>query len=525
MDDMTAFERQVAGEFVRRAGPVRPVDAAAILAAVTAARSPEWRVQSLFSATKSVAAAAIVALFGGLLLAGVLTMPSEEQPPAVGASASPPVEPTDGPGFGPAGSFGETRRHGHHAVPLVDGRVLVVGGYYWDGAVGGVRYVAAAEVWDPETATFGPAGTLGEGRDGTSTTRLPDGRVLVVGGHVIIDPDTYPRGESDSYTSGEAQVWDPATESFHAAGSLEEGRWGHSATLLPDGRVLIVGGWDDGPIASAEVWDPETLAFGPAGSLNDARGDEQTAVLLPDGRVLVVGGQGPSTGPIASAEVWDPDTLTFSRAGALAETTPADSRAEARNRYTATLLQDGRVLFIGGGHHIERGAGSSYRDDRRAEIWDPETMSFGPGGALAEGRQDHTATLLPDGRVLVVGGYQEGVRPGQIASVEVWDPDTETFGQVGSLAEARAEHLATLLPDGRVLVVSGVAQRAGDDEIMTAELWDPDTGSFSPAGSLASRRSAHTATLLPDGRVLVIGPTATGGGSGRDPSGAEVWSP
>ncbi len=107
---------------------------------------------------------------------------------------------------------------------------------------------------------------------------------------------------------GSAEVWDAATASFDAAGSLQQARVGHTATLLPDGRVLVVGGvgrrYDD--LASAEIWDPATSVFAPAGSLTRGR-SYHTATLLPDGRVLVVGGED-SDGAMASAEVWSPST-------------------------------------------------------------------------------------------------------------------------------------------------------------------------------------------------------------------------
>ena len=162
-----------------------------------------------------------------------------------------------------------------------------------------------------------------------------------------------------------------------------------------------------------------------------------------------------------------------------------------------------------------------------AEVWDPTTGMFDPAGSLREARADHTATALPDGRVLVIGGMGDAVggRGARtfLGSAEVWDAATASFVAAGSLQDGRVEHTATLLPDGRVVVVGGVG-RVGRryDDLASAEIWDPATSVFAPAGSLTRGRSYHTAdALLPDGRVLVIG--------GEDSDGAmasaEVWSP
>lgn len=144
-----------------------------------------------------------------------------------------------------------------------------------------------------------------------------------------------------------------------------------------------------------------------------------------------------------------------------------------------------------------------------AEIWDPETETFGPTGSLAEARAQHTATLLADGRVLVVGGRGSTLSTGTLSTAEVWDPATGTFSSTGSLDGARAEHAAVLLPEGQVLIAGGYD--AGWDLVDRLETWDSATGEFSRAASLLG---GATATLLPDGRVLAMGG-----------QGAEVWDP
>jgi len=330
-------------------------------------------------------------------------------------------------------------------------------------SVGPAGTLAAGE--EDAAVTTSPAGSLVEARFWHTATPLPDGRVLIVGGFGTA------QGRSDEYVPdpplASAEVWDSAIGEFASSGSLAEPRVGHTATPLPDGRVLVVGGLGEGEdapsLATAEVWDPATGEFTPTGSLAEAR-LFPTVTLLHDGRVLVVGGVGEG-GVLASAEVWDPATASFS---------PTGSLPEPRIDHTATLLPDGRVLVIGGWE------GRQGDDPASAEVWDPVTGTFAPAGSLAEARSAHTASLLSDGRVFVVGGAGEGDTV--LASAEVWDPKTDTFSPAGSLIEARLRPATALLPDGRVLVVGG-ADYAGI--FASAEVWDPATGTFAPAGSLA----------------------------------------
>jgi hypothetical protein len=324
---------------------------------------------------------------------------------------------------------------------------------------------------------FGPGPSLGAARANHTSTLLPDGRILVAGGF----------GPNAS-----AEVRDPETGSFEPTGSLAVGRFLHRDTLLPDGSVLITGGHTDAT-RLAERWDPSTGSFTPAGTLAEpeSRG-WHTATLLQDGRVLLVGGPA-----LASAELWDPVTSTFSWTGPL---------THRRGWHTATLLEDGRVLIAGG--------------PAQAELWDPATEEFSDAGSLPEARFMASATLLGDGRVLIVGGgaAAECCNGGPVPTAQVWDPTTLAFSPAGSLSQTRANHTATLLPDGRVLIIGGTAE----EPLASAELWDPVTRSFSPAASLAEGRLGHTATLLPDGRVVVIG-----GQVDNDVplSSTEVWDP
>ena len=338
--------------------------------------SPSLRTAGILLVALLVALLAAGTVVGG---ASLLPRPSGRVPPERGA-------------FGPTGSLAAGRYGGLTATLLQDGRVLVVGG-----AADSGEDVAAAEVWDPATNSFSPAGTLATRRDGHTATLLRDGRVLVAGGG----------SNRDAGTS--AEVWDPATSTFSPTDSLAIARYGGRAILLADGRVLVVGGSGSG----AEVWDPSTNIWSPGSGLPEAR-DYPDGVLLDDGRILVIDG---SSGEDTVGSVFDPvtgESTTFS---------PWPEFPSPHMTIVATRLQDGRVLLMGGEECAPQPEGSKTASietalaivsecnrvgTTRAAIWDPATLSFTPTGSLGEVRQQFAAALLADGRVLVVGGTDGG---------------------------------------------------------------------------------------------------------------------
>jgi hypothetical protein len=335
--------------------------------------------------------------------------------------------------------------------------------------------------------TAAPTGPIGPGRQIHTATRLADGRVLVAGGY-----------DGSDAALASAELYNPATNTFTSTGSLGAARGLHTTTLLADGRVLIAGGgpasWlsvPPGPyLASAELYDPKTGTFSPTGSMTTAR-EDHTATLLADGRVLIAGGNDIGDHAVASAELYDPKTGTFTATG---------SMTTARGFPTATLLADGRVLMVGGD------SGSWSFNDlflASAEIYDPKTGKFTATGSMTIGRVWHTATRLSDGRVLITGGCSDNTDQPFLASAEIYDPKTGNFSPTGAMSDRRLYHTATLLSDGRVLVAGGGGNYVVGGFLASAEIYDPKTGKFSPTGAMADQRTYQQATLLADGRVLV----------------------
>jgi hypothetical protein len=331
--------------------------------------------------------------------------------------------------------------------------------------------------------------------------------VLAVGGTVFLfqrgqpgisgpDPTPFasvgPSQEAPRPTSSPALKPTPTLQAA-LTGAMGEGRQIHTVTLLDDRSVLVAGGYafGDGSLASAALYDPSKDAFTPTGSLADARG-YHTATLLADGRVLITGGG--RAGWLTDAPHLSSAELFDPRTGTFS---PTGSMATPREVHTATLLANGRVLIIGG---ME----TQIRSTASAELYDPKTGTFSPTGSLTAARAFHTATLLADGRVLVVGGSVAAwTSNAPLDSAEIYDPSTGRFSAAGPMTAARTYHTATLLADGRVLIAGG--SDGYREEIASAEIFDPRTGSFSATGPMTDGREYQTATLLADGRVLIAG--------------------
>jgi hypothetical protein len=306
-------------------------------------------------------------------------------------------------------------------------------------------------------------------------------------------------------------------QTVSSAGNMLHARSNHTATLLNDGRILLAGGYDRGPVAQSEIYDPSTGAFTAAGSMIKPR-DQSAAVRLDDGRVLILGGQD-AAGFTASAEVFDPATGMFSAVG---------SMSIVRIRPAVALLDDGRVLVAGGR------AGVSGDVMRSAELFDPLTDTFSLTGSMISARDGAAAAVLQDGSVLIVGGGSvcelydpvtgtltataptsiisfpklAALRDGRVlaeafGAAQTYDPGTRTFTTTPTVPILRADEVITQLPG--VVILTGGFSTTTTAAVDDVETFDVSSYVFRTTGHLLTRRMGHTATPLGERRILIAG--------------------
>jgi len=327
------------------------------------------------------------------------------------------------------------------------------------------------------SGTLASTGSTISARFAHTATLLANNKVLVAGGM-----------ERNGVWLESAELFDPATAQFVAAGNMTVPRAGATATLLFDGKVLVAGGSTamGRSQAGAELFDPATNTFSSTGTMNWPR-SHAIAVLLQDGKVLIAGGGAAGDNSrLATAELYDPVTGRF---------TPTGSMSTARSYEVAIRLRDGKVLVAGG---ISRGDFPDPQVEASAEIYDPATGRFASTGSMAVPRYKHGAALLADGKVLVVGGQTGGPYGDRLASTEIFDPRTGKFsgGPQMHISRFKLHDGVVALRDGRILVAGGADQM---------EVYDPASGTFMPVGGVALDGFLFsTATLLSDGRVLLV---------------------
>jgi WD40 repeat protein len=350
--------------------------------------------------------------------------------------------------------------------------------------------------------TINPAGTSRFKAIGSMiTARKSHTATLLSDGRVLICG-----GDNHTLAFDTAEIFDPSTGGFSpTTGNMSSARTAHTATLLDNGKVLIAGGADSNAraLSTAEIFDPKTSMFSPAGNMNVPRAFF-AATRLPDGKVLVTGGLDSNGQALATAELFDQGTDQF--------TPTIGPMTTTRAIHAATLLSDGKVLVTGGANTA---LGDLY--DRASNSF----MSTQDGGTEASAL---TATSLQDSKVLVSGGFVSVLVSGgtirccvfkseSVVTANLFDSKSASFSPTGHMLNARSWHTATLLNDGKVLVagggiyffVNGSRPHSVFTPIASAELYDPIAGSFASAGDMTSARSSQTATLLKDGSVLVTG--------------------
>lgn len=365
-----------------------------------------------------------------------------------GASVAPEVASaqTVTPGWTLTGDLNTPRRD-HTATLLPNGKVLVAGGTGPSNCSS--TPASGTELYDPVSGTWSATGNLNTARFNHSATLLPNGQVLVAGGMVGV-------GGICCVFLNSAELYDPATGMWRPTGSFNTLRTTGSLTLLQNGKVLALG-FSNAEQMNAELYDPATGTWSSTGAPSFGG----HTVMLPNGKVLAVyedsvwGYTGPAT------ELYDPATGRWNTINSPNVDFP----------YTLTLLRSGKVLTTGDSLNWE--------GPERAELYDPSTGLWSTTGNLNRSRDGgYTATLLANGQVLVAGGYDSHLA---VRSEELYDPVSGTWTLTSRLTRGRFSHTATLLRNGKVLVAGGADGLSCDTSIhRSAELYDPGVSSTNP---------------------------------------------
>lgn len=352
------------------------------------------------------------------------------------------------------------------------------------------------------------AGTMASPREQGEVAVLPNGRLLVIGG-TGTGTDT-------------AEPFDPSAAVFDPALSAGTARSVVRAAQLDDGSVLVTGTGGAGTTAT-DVFDPLTGAFAPGDTLTDAR-SFHSLTRMADGRVVAIGGRtggGEAAPVVGTAEVWDSGAWGAPIA-----------MVEPRQRHNAALRGDGVVVVAGGQRIVQVQASPMGSDSPPPPVPSPEVIaltelfdgsSFSPGPDLNDLRRDHAMIALPDGGVMVCGGVDFAAQQGPGNNLDT----CETLAMGGgawqaeiALQSARDDLVMLLLHDGRVLAVGGSNGGTAVSDVDVVWTMDGDTPAPGPALNLP--RALHMGAVLPDGRAVVLGGHGPGGG-GLDT--AEVFTP
>jgi hypothetical protein len=453
-----------------------------------------------------------------------------------GAEVSVFVEPTGepvliDPSWSVANGVLNRPRYEHTATLLWNGQVLIAGGSVTGSMLDELNN---AELYDPTTGTSTAIQPLKTVRRRHSAARLQDGRLLVMGGQSTL-----------AGTTASAELFDLTTGSWTNAQPMMTGRYYFNASVMSDGQVLVVGGQG---LRQCEIYDPDAGTWSPTGLLNDPH---ISAAMAPVGRdnYLVASGLPDGGG---SSESYDRSTGSWALTpngtqnsfasvnlmtpladgGIVATTNGTEIRFYSvttrtwtsnpidwtvyRDRACQVRLRDGRVLAFGGGTIFTK----------EVDALNPSDGTFADGGTLAYFHYDGVGVMMPSGRVNVFGGNDQTTSTPQI---EISDDATPSWSTAQPAATPRADAAAVTLPDGTLFVAGGRSGATLSTALASAERYQPSIGSWLPAGALSVARSGATATLLPDGKVLVAGGWLANGAASSavdlyDPA-TKTWSP
>lgn len=358
----------------------------------------------------------------------------------------------------------------------------------------GLITTAAQAQW-----TWSPAASLHVTRQRHSATLLSDGRVLVAGGAY----DFW--GESVRAT---CEIYDPTTDTWDTAANMTTPRSSHTATLLPDGKVFVTGGYPGTgyALSSCEIYDPSTDTWDTAAPMSVPR-YRHLAIALNDDSLLIVGGRrgnadGTTTmhlwGPVSSCEIYRISTNTWFTAA---------SMHEPRVECAASRLPDGRILVSGGIHDSDDIGNWAQPATNTCEIYDPVTDTWTLTDTLATARNFVRTVTLDDNTILTVGGE---LNRGALSSCQTYDPSTDTWGTTSSMHAPRITAEVLKMSDGNVMTIGGW-DYLWTSQTNTTELYDVYSGTWNALAPMNVDRGFHSATLLSTGDILVVGGTGTGG--------------
>ncbi|MBW2253238.1 MAG: hypothetical protein JRI25_01415 [Deltaproteobacteria bacterium] len=315
----------------------------------------------------------------------------------------------------------------HSATRMRDGRILIAGGEFQNGS--GWAVLDTVEVFAPTARSWSAAAPMNDARSGHTATLLASGKVMMVGGQGGTAVNKVPLASVEVYT--------PHSNRWTHIAPLHQARFGHTATELVDGRVLVVGGVGPEGLAGTEIFDSRTGRWTPAAPLREQRRGH-IAVTLPDQRVLVAGGLG-EEGVLDSVEMYDPGSNKWIE---------APDMIAGRDGHDAVVLEDGSVLVVGGYQLL----GFSEVELGSSEVYSPFRNEWRPAGDLASARRGHTLITLDSGQVLAVGG---AFLMHTVGIPEVYTPTGRDWKSLAPVPEKLYGATTTLASPGQVLVVGG----------------------------------------------------------------------